>query len=90
MEMHTIRARLTTGLLNKAERGELALALPMGLTRDPFGRVHKTPDQAVQHSLDLIFQTFLRVRTASKVLQYSEVTQLSSAAPELGVHGSVP
>jgi DNA invertase Pin-like site-specific DNA recombinase len=70
MELHTIRARLTTGLLNKAARGELALALPLGLTRDPFGRVQKTPDQAVQHGLDRIFQTFLRVRTASKVLPY--------------------
>jgi DNA invertase Pin-like site-specific DNA recombinase len=70
MEMHTIRARLTTGLLHKAARGELALSLPIGLTRDPFGRVQKTPDQAVQHGIALIFQTFLRVRTASKVLQH--------------------
>jgi DNA invertase Pin-like site-specific DNA recombinase len=80
MEMHTIRALLTTGLLNKAARGELALALPIGLTRDPFGRVHKTPDEAVQHSLDLILQTFLRVRKAGKVLQYFN-------APELNVPG---
>ncbi len=34
MELHTIRARLTAGLLNKAERGELALVLPVGLVRD--------------------------------------------------------
>jgi DNA invertase Pin-like site-specific DNA recombinase len=77
MEMHTIRARLTTGLLNKAERGELALSLPIGLTRDQFGRVQKTPDHAVQHCLALIFQTFLRVRTASKVLQYFSAHELN-------------
>jgi hypothetical protein len=42
----------------------------MGLTRDPFGRVQNTPDQAVQHGIALICQTFLRVRPASKVLQH--------------------
>jgi len=43
LELHTIRARLTAGLLNKAQRGELALTLPVGLVRDPSGVVHKTP-----------------------------------------------
>jgi DNA invertase Pin-like site-specific DNA recombinase len=33
LELHTIRARLTAGILNKAERGELALTLPIGLVR---------------------------------------------------------
>ena len=70
MEMHTIRARLTAGLLHKAERGDLALALPIGLVRDQCGSVHKTPDLAVQQRLELVFATFLRVRTASKVLQF--------------------
>ncbi len=34
MELHTIIARLTTGILNKARRGELALKLLIGLVRD--------------------------------------------------------
>jgi DNA invertase Pin-like site-specific DNA recombinase len=34
-ELHTIRSRLTAGLLNKAQRGELALSLPIGLVRLP-------------------------------------------------------
>lgn len=70
MELHTIRARLTAGLLHKAERGDLALALPIGLVRAPGGHVQKTPDLEVQQRLELIFATFLRVRTASKVLQF--------------------
>src|SRR3712207_1947027 len=37
MELHTIRCRLTSGLLAKAGRGELALQLPTGLVRDPSG-----------------------------------------------------
>ena len=36
LELHTIRGRLTAGILNKAERGELALTLPVGLdSRSP-------------------------------------------------------
>src|SRR5579871_6451864 len=70
LELHTIRARLTAGLLNKAERGELALQLPVGLVRDLLGRVVKDPHQDVQDRLSLVFATFLEVRSASKVLQH--------------------
>jgi DNA invertase Pin-like site-specific DNA recombinase len=69
VELHTIRARLTAGLLNKAARGELALILPAGLVREAGGVVVKTPDREVQARFDLIFATFLRVRSASKVLR---------------------
>lgn len=69
LELHTIKARLTAGLLNKAQRGELALSLPVGLTRDPLGRVVKRPDREVQDRLDLVFATFLRVRTLSGVVR---------------------
>jgi DNA invertase Pin-like site-specific DNA recombinase len=70
LELHTIRARMTAGLLNKAQRGELALSLPMGLVRDAIGKVRKDPNREIQDRLDLIFTTFLRVRSASKVLQF--------------------
>ena len=43
MELHTIRGRMNAGLLNKAERGELAQKLPTGLERDEHGLVHKDP-----------------------------------------------
>lgn len=69
LELHTIRARLTAGLLNKAARGELALQLPVGLVRDRDGRVTKEPNREVQDRISLVFSTFLRRRSASKVLQ---------------------
>jgi DNA invertase Pin-like site-specific DNA recombinase len=47
LELHTIRGRLTAGLLSKAHRGELALHLPAGLVRDPSGVVTKDPNQEV-------------------------------------------
>ena len=70
LEMHTLRARLTAGLLNKARRGDLALALPAGLVRDPLDRVFKHPDQEVQDRLAMVFDTFLRVRAACQVVRY--------------------
>ena len=68
LELHTIRARMTAGLLNKAARGELALMLPVGLVRDALDRVHKDPNQEVQDRLALVFTTFLRLRSESPVL----------------------
>lgn len=70
MELHTIRGRMTAGLLNKAERGELALMLPTGLVRDEAGIVHKDPNVEIQDRIGLVFETFLRVRTASKALHF--------------------
>jgi DNA invertase Pin-like site-specific DNA recombinase len=69
LELHTIRSRLTAGLLAKAERGELALNLPIGLVRDPSSVVVKDPDMAVQERLELVFQTFLKFRTVAKVMR---------------------
>jgi DNA invertase Pin-like site-specific DNA recombinase len=70
MELSTIKARLTAGLLNKAKRGDLALRLPIGLVRDAHNRVHKDPNIEVQNRIVLIFETFLEKKTAAKVLRY--------------------
>jgi DNA invertase Pin-like site-specific DNA recombinase len=69
LELHTIRSRLTAGLLAKAERGELALSLPIGLMRDPSGVVVKDPDMAVQERLELVFEMFQKFRTVAKVMR---------------------
>jgi DNA invertase Pin-like site-specific DNA recombinase len=70
LELHTLRARLTAGLINKAQRGELALTLPIGLVRDAPGRVSKHPDQEVQHRLELVFSSFLQVKAACQVVRF--------------------
>lgn len=69
LELHTIRSRLTAGLLAKAARGELALTLPVGLVRDASGVVLKEPNMAVQERLSLVFQLFLKVRTVAAVMR---------------------
>src|SRR5919197_112909 len=67
-ERHTMKARLTAGLLHKAQRGELALQLPTGLVRNGQGKVLKIPNQEAQARLSLVFETFLQCRSASKVV----------------------
>ena len=87
MELHTLRARLTAGLLNKAQRGELALTLPIGLDRDPLGTVIKNPAQEVQARIALVFRTFLEKRSTGKVMR-SFVAQ-GLALPRRDRHGDV-
>lgn len=76
LELHTIRARLTAGLLNKAARGELALQLPVGLVRAADGMVSKDPHREVQDRISLGFATFRQRRSASKVLHLLNEQQL--------------
>ena len=63
-ELHVLRARLRGGLLNKARRGELEFALPVGLIHDAAGKVILDPDAEVQQSVRLLFQTFRRQGSA--------------------------
>jgi len=68
-ERHPMKARMTAGLLQKAERGELALSLPTGLVRNGRGEVIKISNLEAQARIALVFETFWQVRSASKVVQ---------------------
>ena len=63
-ELHVLHARLRGGLLNKAQRGELHFALPVGLVYDARGRVILDPDQQVQQALRVFFETYERAGSA--------------------------
>jgi len=68
-ELHVLRGRMQGGLLNKVRRGELELALPIGLVYDAAGQVVLDPDQQVQQSVRLLFETFRRLRSAKAVVK---------------------
>lgn len=70
LELHTLRARLTAGILHKAQRGELALMLPTGLVRNDAGQVFKHPNVEVQSRLQLVFDTFLQRKSASQAVRF--------------------
>jgi excisionase family DNA binding protein len=67
-ELHLIRARLDGGLRNKAERGELRLALPVGLDRDDDDRIVPCPDEQVRHAIERVFVLWRRLGSARQVV----------------------
>lgn len=87
LELHTLRGRLTAGLLAKAARGELALQLPIGLIRDASGVVSKDPDLEIQARIALVFATFLEVRTAMAVVRTLQAHGLT--LPRRDRHGDI-
>ncbi len=70
LELHTIRARLTAGILSKAERGELELVLPTGLERPEPGIAVKHPSIEVQQRIDLVFSTLLEQKSVSQTVRW--------------------
>ena len=69
-ELYLIRQRMLSGKLAKAERGELAIPLPMGYVRRPSGEVIFDPDEQAQHAVRLVFSAFGRLGTLNSVLRY--------------------
>ena len=69
-ELYLIRQRMLSGKLAKAERGELAVSLPMGYVRRPSGEVVLDPDEQAQHVVRLVFSAFGRLGTLNGVLRY--------------------
>src|SRR3954466_10289880 len=67
-ELHLIRARLDGGLRNKAARGELRLALPVGLDRDDDERIVLCPDEQVRHAIERVFALWRRLGSARQVV----------------------
>lgn len=68
-ELHVLKARLVGGVLNKAQRGELKMPLPIGLSYDDDQRVVLEPDQQVRQSLRVFFETFERTGSAWATVQ---------------------
>lgn len=61
---------MRAGILSKAERGELGLKLPTGLARDEHDTVRKDPNLEVQGRISFVFESFLKLRSANKVLLF--------------------
>jgi DNA invertase Pin-like site-specific DNA recombinase len=76
-ELHFLRARMRGGVLNKARRGELRTALPVGFVYAPDGQVVLDPDQQVQQSVRCLFATFRRTGSASATVHAFRMQGLS-------------
>jgi DNA invertase Pin-like site-specific DNA recombinase len=69
-ELFTMRNRLERGKLNKAERGELFVNVPMGYVKLPSGQLDRDPDEQVQAIVRLLFDKFDELGTVWGVFRY--------------------
>ena len=84
MELYTIQNRLTAGKRNKASRGDLSVKLPVGFARDAGKNVCKDSNIDVQKTIELIFTIFLKVHSATKVVQYFHDQHLKMPRKDYG------
>jgi len=70
MELHIMRNRLLRGRDNKAQRGELFHAVPMGYVILPSGEVDFDPDQQAQDVIRLVFAKFEELGTIYGVFHW--------------------
>jgi|Tabmets5t2r1_1033131.scaffolds.fasta_scaffold10428_1 DNA invertase Pin-like site-specific DNA recombinase len=67
-ELHVLRARLEGGIRNKAARGELRKALPVGLVwGEAEGEIVLDPDEAVRGAIRTIFERFAELGSVRQV-----------------------
>jgi DNA invertase Pin-like site-specific DNA recombinase len=68
-ELHVLRARLQGGILNKARRGELFMRPPIGFAYDALGHLILDPDQQIQRTIRMLFDTFQRSGSAMATIR---------------------
>ena len=85
-ELHTLRERLNGGIRNKAARGELRRALPVGLVwGEDEGEVRFHPDEAVTGVIRTILDKFTELGSARQVWLWFRSQNLSFPMHPRGV-----
>lgn len=69
-ELHVLQARLLGGQINKARRGELYLRPPIGFIYDGQKHMVLDPDEQIQRTVRLVFETFRRCGSAEGVVRH--------------------
>jgi DNA invertase Pin-like site-specific DNA recombinase len=69
-ELVTLRNRLLRGSRNKAERGELFLAVPVGYLKTSTGEVVQEPDEQARDMIRLVFEKFEELGSTYAVFRY--------------------
>jgi len=77
-ELHVLRARLNGGIRNKAARGELRRALPIGLLwGEEDGEIRFDPDEAVTGAIRTVFERFAEMGSVRQVWLWFRSQKLS-------------
>jgi hypothetical protein len=85
-ELHVLRERLNGGIRNKAARGELRRALPVGLVwGEKDGEIRFHPDEAVTGAIRTVFAKFTELGSARQVWLWFRSQNLSFPMHPLGM-----
>jgi len=87
-ELYQLKRRMQAGAWNKAQRGELHKALPVGLVRLRNDDVVLHPDEEVQARIRLVFEKFQELRIAKAVFRYLKAAELK--LPSRSLRGPAP
>jgi DNA invertase Pin-like site-specific DNA recombinase len=68
-ELHLMRGRLLGGKLNKAQKGELRVPLPIGFCYGDEGRIVVDPDEEIRGAVQMVFRLFKEGGSAYSVVQ---------------------
>ena len=86
-ELNLLRQRCQEAIRQKARRGELQFALPIGYRWAPNGKVEKDPDRRIQQALELIFTKMEEFGSARQVLLWFRGEKVSLPALMYGEAG---
>lgn len=75
-ELHILKQRMHQGRLNKAQRGELQFALPVGYVWSVTGEIQFDPDEQVRQVVRLIFRKFEDLGTLGGLVRYLAQQQI--------------
>lgn len=82
-ELHWLRSRLDGGRRKKAEKGELRLDLPTGLSYNEAEKIVLDPDEALRQAMRLLFDTFKNAGSAHAVVRHFQKHKLRFPTREL-------
>jgi len=86
-ELNLLRQRCQEAIRQKAQRGELKFALPIGFQWTTNGKVEKDPDRRIQQAIEMVFAKMTDFGSARQVLLWFRGEKVSLPAWMWGENG---
>ncbi len=87
MELSILRQRSYAALMQKAQRGELLMTVPIGFLRARNDRIELDPDQRIREAIGLVFRKFREIGSIRQVLMWLRQERIDLPAVVYGAEG---